>query len=178
MLIEDKLLPFNPQTRSGIPLTAVGGVVIHWADAPQWTSDQLTEYLASLPDTEPGRYASYHYVVGLDGEINRLIPEDECAWHAGPSSDTRAGIRGRLGGLPNWYTIGICMCHPDTGGAFLRATWRSAAELAADVLRRNKVFRTNTVLRHHDCTGKRCPGWFTDHPADWAEFVHEVRSRR
>jgi N-acetylmuramoyl-L-alanine amidase CwlA len=177
LLITDRLLPVNKHTRSQIMISGVRGVVLHWPDAPGWTADDLRDYLADLPRTEPGRYASYHYAVGLEGEIIRMIPESECAWHAGPSDQTEPIIERRLGGKPNWTTIGICMAHPDRSGAHLRATWRSTVMLAADVMVRHGIKRTDTIFRHHDCTGKRCPGWMTDHPADWAEFVQDVRAR-
>jgi N-acetylmuramoyl-L-alanine amidase CwlA len=156
-------------------LNGVRGVVLHWPAAPGWTADRIRDYIASVPRSDPGRYASYHYAVGLEGEIVRMIPESECAWHAGPSKQTDPAIEKRLGGKPNWRTIGICMAHPDQSGAHLQATWRSAVELTADILTRHRVDRYDTILRHHDCTGKRCPAWMVDHPADWAEFVHDVR---
>ena len=176
MLITQQVLPINKHTRSGISLNGVRGVGLHWPDAPGWTADRLRAYIAGLPKSEPGRFASYQYAVGLEGEIIQMIPETECAWHGGPSDQTKPHIEARLGGKPNWTTIGICMCHPDTSGAFLRATWRSAVELVADIYHRHGITRTDTILRHHDFTGKHCPAWMVDHPADWAEFVHDVRA--
>src|SRR3954470_20733890 len=35
--------------------------------------------------TDPEAKGSAHYVVGEDGEVLRLVPEDKRAWHAGRS---------------------------------------------------------------------------------------------
>lgn len=177
MLIDDRLIQVDPHTRPGQMLPIVGGVVVHYTQWPGATADRIRDYFDALPATEPGRYASAHYAVGLEGEIVRMIPEDEVAWHAGPSDQTKQWVHAKLGGKPNWRTIGIEMCHPDDTGAFLRATWRSAVMLTADILIRHGIPRSDRILRHHDCTGKHCPAWMVDHPADWAEFVQDVRAR-
>jgi len=174
MFVREKLISKNAHTRSGQELPSISGVVMHWVQWPMATAGRIVEYFDTLPTTEPGRYASAHYVVGLEGEIIRMIPEAECAWHAGPSSRTRPEIEERLGGKPNWRTIGIEMCHPGKEGALLRLTWVSAVRLAADIMRRHNIPATH-LIRHYDCTGKDCPLWFVENPADWAEFVHDVR---
>ena len=172
MNVQTKLLPIHDHTRSGTHLPIVRGVVFHWPEAGRWTSEKLYDYIENLPRTEPTRYASYHYIVGLNGEIVQMIPENECAWHAGPSGDTLPDTERLLGGKPNWRTIGICMCHPDKSGEFLSATLDSGRELAAWILRRNKA---KIILRHYDCTGKYCPKWFVDNPDDWEDFQEEIR---
>lgn len=177
MLIEESLIKKNKFTRSGQMLPIVNGVVIHWVDWPGAMAEQVVEYFNYLPENEPGRYASAHYVVGLEGEIIKMIPEDEIAWHAGPSGQTKEWIHAKLGGKPNWRTIGIELCHPDGSDAFLRSTWRSAVMLVADIMNRHNIIMPDRVFRHYDCVGKVCPRWFVDHPADWAEFMHDIRAR-
>lgn len=168
----ETLLPTNKYTRSGEANTP-RGVVLHYPDAPGWTAAKLRGYIEGLPRTEPGRYASYHIAIGLDGERIRMIPDNEVAWHAGPSAKTSPRVKTLLGGLPNWRTIGVCFCHHDSGGAFTRATWQSAVETVAEILTTYQI-GTAHVLRHHDCTGKRCPAWFVDHPAEWKAFLDDV----
>ena len=121
-MIERKLIAIDKHTRPGQPLPRVTGVVIHYVQWPGATAQRIRDYFDALPRTEPGRYASAHYAVGLEGEVIQMVPEEEVAWHAGPSSKTRREVETRLGGKPNWRTIGIELCHPDASGAFLRAT--------------------------------------------------------
>lgn len=46
---------------------------------------------------------SSHYIIGLDGEIIRCIPEDEISWCTNQA---------------NSYTISIENCHPSSDGIF------------------------------------------------------------
>ncbi len=174
MTIDARVIAVDSHTRSGQPLRRVEGVVIHYVQWPGATAQRIRDYFHALPRTEPGRYASAHYAVGLEGEVIQMVPEDEVAWHAGPSSKTRREVETRLGGKPNWRTIGIELCHPDTSGAFLRATWRSAIELAVDIMHRHGISKEAHILRHYDCTGKLCPLWMVNNSTDWTEFVREV----
>lgn len=176
MNLKEHLLDVHPHTRSKEPLKEVRGVVIHWVQWPGASAQKIRDYFNSLPTTEPSRYASAHYAVGLAGEIIKMIPENECAWHAGPSSKTVASVEEALGGKPNWRTIGIEMCHPGRDGAFLRSTWRSAAMLTATIMRQYDI-SPGRVYRHFDCTGKECPKWFVDHNEEWTVFLSDVYSR-
>ncbi len=170
MKIRDDLITVHPNTRSGQALPALRGVVVHWTEWPGTDAQELRDYFNTLPQTEPDSVKSAHYVVGLDGEIIRMIPEDETAWHAGPSDETFPEIETLLGGLPNWRTIGVEMCHPTVTGEFYPATLRAGAELAADILYRNGITERERVLRHHDCTGKDCPRWMIDNGGEWTAF--------
>lgn len=169
MEIRERLMSIDPRGRSGDPLPLLNGIVIHWVANPGATPDQIYRYFESTT-----RYASAHYCIGIDGEILRLIPEDEVAWHAGPSSLTSLAVNQSLGGLPNWRTIGIELCHPDWTGKFTDKTLEAAISLTADIGHRNNVDVMKNLLRHYDCTGKHCPKWFVDHPEAWRDFRDDV----
>lgn len=171
MEITKELIDINDHTRPGKktqPLRHVNGVVIHYVQWPGASAQRVRDYFNDLPKTEPNRFASAHYVVGLRGEVIQMIPEDECAWHAGPSSSTNHKTELSLGGKPNWRTIGIECCHPDASGKLTDETERATIELAADILVRHESM---ILLRHYDCTGKRCPRWYVDHESEWRRFV-------
>ncbi|HEX7049110.1 MAG TPA: N-acetylmuramoyl-L-alanine amidase, partial [Longimicrobiales bacterium] len=53
---------------------------------------------------DPKSQVSYHYLIGRDGRIYRLVPEERRAWHAGVS-----GWEGRQG--CNDYSIGVGLCN-------------------------------------------------------------------
>jgi len=89
---------------------------------------------------------SSHYIIGLDGEIIRCIPEDEVSWCTNQA---------------NGYTISIECCHPDSTGVFNSKTLASLVELCADICTRWKLNPLNGgVIRHFDVTGKVCPKGF------------------
>jgi N-acetylmuramoyl-L-alanine amidase len=176
MTLSTAHLTTNRYTRSQIPMERVVGLSFHWPEAPGWSAEKLRNYLDTLPHTEPGRFASYHYLVGKEGEVINIVPDDECAWQSGPRQDTLPEARELLGGAPNWRTIGICMCHPDDSGAYLRKTWQSAVQIAAQRMVEHNLPTDAPLLRHYDCTRKRCPEWFVANPQDWLEFCHDVRA--
>lgn len=89
---------------------------------------------------------SSHYIIGLEGEIIRCIPEDEVSWCTNQA---------------NGYTISIECCHPSSDGIFNDKTYKSLVELCADICKRWKLNPLNGgIIRHFDVTGKVCPKGF------------------
>ncbi len=89
---------------------------------------------------------SSHYIVGLEGEIIRCIPEGEVSWCTNQA---------------NSYTISIECCHPNADGIFNDKTYKSLVELCADICKRWKLNPLNGgIIRHFDVTGKVCPKGF------------------
>lgn len=89
---------------------------------------------------------SSHYIIGLDGEIIRCIPEDEISWCTNQA---------------NSYTISIENCHPSSDGIFNNKTYESLVELCADICKRWGLDPLNGgIIRHFDVTGKVCPKGF------------------
>ncbi len=89
---------------------------------------------------------SSHYVIGLEGEIIRCIPEDEVSWCTNQA---------------NSYTISIECCHPHDDGIFNDKTYESLVDLCADICKRRNLNPLNGgIIRHFDVTGKVCPRGF------------------
>lgn len=89
---------------------------------------------------------SSHYIIGLEGEIIRCIPEDEVSWCTNQA---------------NSYTISIECCHPHEDGIFNDKTYKSLVELCADICKRWKLNPLKGgIIRHFDVTGKVCPRGF------------------
>ena len=63
-----ELLDINEYSRPGTALTAVDGIVVHYAANPGTTAEQNRSYFQSLKDTGE-TYASSHFVIGIEGEI-------------------------------------------------------------------------------------------------------------
>lgn len=158
-------------------------IIMHWTGNAGQSASMVREYFERLrrqngDDAKPDRYASAHYVVGLDGEILQLMPEDEVAYHCGGTSYTEQA-REYLGtycsatSSPNWCTLGIELCHPDWTGIFNTETLESAAELCSALCYKNNL-SSHAIWRHHDITGKRCPKHWVDNPVKLDEFQLEV----
>jgi len=190
MVVTERLLPVNPFSRPGTSRVDDLAVVMHWTAAPGQEADVTARYFELLAqqdarDDRPDRYASAHYIVGIDGQVLRVIPEHEVAYHVGANDYTVIAQRrfpgytsnGRMG-TPNWCTIGIELCHPDASGRFTDVTVAVAQELVLDILDRCYLGPRYSLMRHYDITGKRCPRWWVEHGIEWDEFVRSVEEAR
>ena len=147
MNIEERLLTISPYCRSGEKQGTIKKIVIHWVGNAGSSSIGNRNYFNSLA-TSHKTTASSHYIIGLNGEIIRCIPEDEVAFHSGSYSMNRK-------------SIGIETCHPDWEGKFVENTYNSLVELCADICRREGL-SINDIIRHYDVTGKECPRYYVE----------------
>src|SRR5579872_36543 len=95
--------------------------------------------------TDPTAKVSAHYLIGEDGTVIRLVPEERRAWHAGVSH-----WRGRSD--INSASIGIELVNPGHEFGyrdFPAAQMAALAELAKDIVARHKI-PARHVLGHSD----------------------------
>lgn len=154
MKIQDMLLTSKkarPKTKRG----KTTKIAIHWVGNAGSSAKNNRDYF-----NNSGVSASSHYIVGLDGEIIRCVPEDEIAYTTNSA---------------NSYSIGIENCHPDWTGKFNDKTYNSLVELCADLCKRYKLNPLDDLIRHYDVTKKCCPKWFVDNPKEWNKFKNDVK---
>ena len=162
MEIIDKLLTINSYSRSGEKQGKIQYIVIHWVANPGSSAIGNRNYFNSLA-TSHKTSASSHYIIGLNGEIIKCIPEDEVAFHSGSYSMNRK-------------SIGIETCHPDWEGKFAESTYNSLVELCADICRREGL-TINDIIRHYDVTGKECPRYYVRNESEWIKFKNDVANK-
>lgn len=177
------IVPVSQYTRPGLPMQSVDAVVLHWIGNPNTTAKNNRDYMAIIPEINKtsGKapiYASWHYTIGLDGEIIQQIPENEIAYHAGGLHYTETAKKlfwddKRKSVYPHDKCIGIEICHPGLSGKFNQKTYDSAVELAAEIVFKYKLSR-DQILRHYDVTGKICPKWFVEHPDEWESMRDDI----
>lgn len=158
MKIIEKLLDFHEFSRSGKKINTIKKIVIHWVGNANSTAIANRNYF-----NRHLRYASSHYIIGLDGEIIQCIPEDEIAWH---------------GHNANSYSIGIENCHPDWEGKFKDKTYQSLIELCADICKRYNLNPLKDIIRHYDCDGadkKDCPHYYVKNPSEFEKLKQDVK---
>jgi N-acetylmuramoyl-L-alanine amidase CwlA len=107
------------------------------------------------------RYASCHFVVGLQGEIIQLIPETEWSYCTNQA---------------NGYSVSIETCHPDITGKFNQATEKSLIELVAFLCKEHGLNPLTDIIRHYDVTKKICPKYYVDHYDVWNSFRMAVKN--
>lgn len=162
MKIEDKLLTINPYSRSGEKQKDIQYIVIHWVGNANTSATANRNYFNNLAQTH-STSASSHYIIGLNGEIIRCIPDDEVAFHSGSYSMNRK-------------SIGIEDCHPDWNGKFTDDTYNSLVELCADLCKKYGI-SINNVIRHYDVTGKSCPKYYVEHQDEWNKLKQDIYNK-
>jgi N-acetylmuramoyl-L-alanine amidase len=177
MKIENLLLTKNQFSRPGAHLKVVKGIVIHWVGNPGASAKANRNYFESLksqnPDAKNARYASAHFIIGIEGEIIHCVPEDEVAYHAGAKNYNSAVLNALNTTYPNNSALGIELCHPDWTGKFERDTLTAARELCASLIVKHQIPFGN-LFRHFDVTGKDCPRYFVRNKDAWNDFRENV----
>jgi N-acetylmuramoyl-L-alanine amidase len=177
MNIQRELLAVNPFSRPGKNIAGIKALVIHWVGNAGSTARQNRNYFESLKGqslSDPAaRYASAHFVVGIEGEIVQCIPTEEMAYHVGAKRYAPEAL-GRLGHYPNACAVGIELCHPEPDGRFAVETLDSATELCALLCFLKGLNPLADIWRHYDITGKDCPQWFVERPEEFDEFKRGV----
>jgi putative N-acetylmuramoyl-L-alanine amidase len=140
MNIVNSWLPISKYCRPGKKINPVK-IAVHYVGNAGSSAKGNRNYFAS------GKvYASSHYIIGLEGEILRLIPEDEISYCTNQA---------------NGYTISIECCHPDNTGKFNSKTLNSLIKLCADICKRRGFNPLTDIIRHYDVTKKCCPAWWS-----------------
>lgn len=94
---------------------------------------------------------SYHYLIGRDGAVYRLVPEDRRAWHAGASVwEGRANC--------NDYSIGIGLSN-DGREPYPAAQIDAAGKLVADLCDRYGIPLRRVVGHCHVSPGRKTDPW-------------------
>lgn len=161
-VIEQQYLTISNYNRPGTKRKNTTAVACHYIGNPGTSAQANRNYFESLKSGK-GTSASCHYLIGLDGEIIQLIPEDEISWCTNSA---------------NSYTISIEACHPEADGRFTDETYKSYVELCADICTRWGLDPLHGgLIRHYDVTGKICPKWFVQEPLEWNKFKKAVAAK-
>lgn len=159
--IEEHLAKKGTACRSGEYRNSFYGITIHETANTKKGAGALN-HAKYLQGSGANKAASWHYCVD-DSIVTRSIPEKEVAWHSGNSKG-------------NYNTIAIEIC-VNSDGDFKKAV-HNAAELAADILKRNNITKTNYeeyLFQHNYWSGKDCPtNLRKGKPLSWAYFVERV----
>jgi len=170
MIIEDRLLTMGvSHGRSGKSMVPKG-VVIHYVGNPGSSALANRNY---FENGSGGAGVSAHYIIGLNGEILRCVPDNECAAHAGASY---GAAWNEMAKTNNSKFIGIECCHPAADGKFNSYTIESLAELVADLCKRHSLDPAKDVYRHYDVSGKMCPLFYVNKPDEWTSLKNKFKT--
>jgi N-acetylmuramoyl-L-alanine amidase len=167
-IIEDFLTP-NKYSRPQHELKNVYGLVIHYVANPMSSAKANRDFFESRKDGSKN-FGSTHYIIGLDGEVIRCVPETEVCYHVGAKKYI-PGIKYMLGKNPNFTTIGIECCHIDWTGKMTDETYQSLVELTGYLTQKYNLMEIDLYL-HYNITGKDCHRWFVKNKDEWNKFKH------
>ena len=161
-VVKEKLLTQNVNSRPGIALKKVNGVVIHYTANPGTDAMANRNYFESRKkrkDSKENKVSS-NYIIGLDGTIIRCVPDTEIAY----ASNQR-----------NADSLSIECCHPDKSGKFSTATYQSLIHLVAYLCDRYEI-SLSQIIRHYDITGKNCPKYYVENENAWKQLKQDIVS--
>jgi N-acetylmuramoyl-L-alanine amidase len=188
MKIIEKLLTVNLFSRPGRRLAVCKGIVFHYVGVPGQKAVTAWGFFEKNCPLEK-HYSSAHYIIDLNGDIFHAVPDYELAYHCGSDKpDPKSGriytdwARKKFGFYacdpvntsPNYCTLGIELCI-DAQGNFTPETLQSAVELAAKLLKENRL-SVDEIFTHNLIVGwKDCPLPWVKNPALFEEFINRVR---
>ncbi len=152
--VDVQLIHNHNTARSGIILTDIKNIVIHYVGNPNTTAQNNRDYFDKEDTT-----VSSHFVVGLEGEIIQCVPLCEKS----AASNNR-----------NKDTISIEVCHPDNTGKYSKATYDSVIKLSAWLCNEFSLDE-NEIIRHYDITGKICPKYYVENEDAWDQLKSDVK---
>jgi N-acetylmuramoyl-L-alanine amidase len=168
MVITERFLtPGRTHGRTGQTLNP-RGVTVHYVGNPGSSAEANRRW---FENGAGGAHTSAHYIIGLNGEILLLIPENERAQHAGRSFGKAWDAMAKSN---NSTYIGIECCHPDAGGEFNEKTYAALIGLCADICKRHGFEPVSQVVRHYDITGKDCPLFYRRNETAWAKILTDI----
>lgn len=158
MTITDCLIPKNKYNRPGTKSTPKR-ICVHYTGDCGKNTDRLVAYwknvAAGVFKDNPLAWTSAQYIVGLNGELVRCIPDNEIAYAAANQ---------------NADTIHIEVCYKQKSGMFEEKSIAALGELVRSLMKKYGI-PASKVVRHYDLTGKHCPAYYIDENR-WA-VLHE-----
>ena len=158
MKIKNSFIPINPYNRPGQVSNPVR-ICVHYTGDVGASADRLARFYYNVaagmfPD-KPQNWTSTQYIVGLNGEVIRIVPDNEMAYAAS---------------CKNSRTIHIEVCYKQSSGEFEQASKDALRELVLSLMQKYNI-SADKVVRHYDLTGKLCPYFYIDNKR-WAA-LHE-----
>jgi N-acetylmuramoyl-L-alanine amidase len=180
MTIFDKHLTINQFSRPGRKRSECKAVILHYVGINNQRAETVWNYFEKTCPREK-HYSSTQYIIDLNGDVIRTMPDNEVAFHCGAKEYTnwarqklRHYVFDPTKNSPNNCTIGIELC-VDSKGDFTKQTLNSAVELVAYILEENNL-TTDEIGHHKMVVGwKDCPLPWVIKPELFEEFKQRVR---
>ena len=148
-MFTDKLIRYNYVKGRGS--SKIEYIVVHDTGNTKATANAENHYKYF---NGGNRNASAHYFVDSE-QILRLVRDEDTAWHCGDTQKYLNGGGSLKGKVKNSNSIGIEICI-NSDGDYNRTIAKTQALIV--MLMKKYNIPLDRVVRHHDVTGKLCPG--------------------
>lgn len=137
-------------------------LVIHYTSNKGDTAKNNADYFARDPVG-----VSAHYFVD-ETSVWQSVKDTDTAYHCGGGRQSNKG-GSFYGKCKNSNSIGIEMCLNNPCGNVRQGTIDLAIQLTRELMQKYNI-PVDRVIRHHDVTGKYCPGPMVDDISLWNRF--------
>ena len=159
--IDTRLLDISENTRPSDKLNGVYKIVLHDAPLNNKSAIKNRNYINNLK-FQDDIFCSYHYIIGLNGEILNIIPEDEISIHTGNIEF-------------DFNCISIAICSYNLKN-FEQTTLDSLMELSKKLLYTYNLDPKYDLIRCYDVINKRSPSMLVDNPHFYYDFKEKLYS--
>jgi N-acetylmuramoyl-L-alanine amidase len=180
MNLIDKHLTINPFSRTGRKRTDTKAVILHYVGINNQRAETVWNFFEKICPRDK-HFSSTQYIIDLNGDVIRTMPDNEVAFHCGSREYTSWGrekfrqyASDPTKNSPNNCTIGIELC-VDRQGNFTNETLNAAVKLVAYLLQENNL--TTEEIGHHKMVvgWKDCPLPWIRNPELFENFKQKVR---
>lgn len=157
--IDTRLLDISETTRPNEKLKGVYKIVLHDAPLRNKSGIKNRNYINDLR-FQDNIFCSYHYIIGLNGEIINLIPEKEISIHTGNIEF-------------DFHSISIALCSY-TLENFSNKTLVSLKILSKALLKKYNLDTNYDLIRCYDFINRRSPIIFVDNSYFYYDFKENI----
>ena len=160
----------------------IKAIVVHWTAAPNQKVEATRNWFIT------NKNISSNYIIGVDGEVLLIVPDEETAFANGWDKNHPENItelckkrffttrNGKEERNHNDWAISIEVEPIDAKGNFSTKTYTNLVRLVADKLKQYQLGVENGLLRHYDFAKKDCPKLFYgENNSNWEKFKSDVK---
>src|SRR5574344_1117772 len=146
---KNRFINVSENTRPNENIIKVHKIILHQCPLKEKSAIFNRNYINNL-QYQDNIFCSYHYIVGLDGEIINIIPEEEIALHT------------NILEIDN-YSIGIGICNSDRYENKVSKKEINSLRLLCNYLAtKYNLDKKFDIIHYYDIINKRSPYFFVD----------------
>lgn len=160
--ISSRLIDICETSRPNEKIDKIFKVILYHAPLKNQSAIKNRNYINNLK-YQDNIFCSYHYIIGLKGEIINIIPENELAIHTGILEFDK-------------HSLGVCICYNDsTINKINYKTLNSLENLSRHLVKKYNLNPTYDLIRCYDIINKRSPLFFVDDPYYYFDFKESLK---